>query len=65
MNGNGHSLTVDEILAQDGRMLEDICQAVLFGEESAPALRNESCEVEPDGTRPHGCPSILRAAGMI
>jgi hypothetical protein len=41
---------MDEFLEQDGRTLEEICQAVLFGEESAPALCDEGCEVEPDGT---------------
>jgi hypothetical protein len=65
MSRNGHRLTMDEFLEQDGRTLEDICQDVLFCEENAPALCDEGCEVEPDGTWPHGCPSILRAAGMI
>jgi hypothetical protein len=65
MNRNGHRLTLEEFLEQDGRTLEDISQAVIFGEENAPALCDEGCEVEPDGTCPHGCPSILRAAGMI
>lgn len=30
-----------------------------------PALCKEGCEVEPDGTCPHGCPSILLAVGVI
>lgn len=30
-----------------------------------PALCTESCEVEPDGRCPHGCPSLLIAAGVI
>jgi hypothetical protein len=38
---------------------------VIFGEELVPALCDEGGEVGPDGTCPHGCPSILRAAGMI
>lgn len=65
MSRNGHRLTMDEFLTQDGRTLEEICEAVLIGEENAPALCDESCEVEPDGTCPHGCPSILQAAGMM
>jgi hypothetical protein len=65
MKPNAHRLTIDEFLEQDGRTLEDICQAVILGEESSPALCDEGCEVEPDGTCPHGCPSILRPAGMI
>jgi hypothetical protein len=56
---------MDEFLQQDGRTLEEICEAVLIAEENAPALCDEGCEVEPDGTCPHGCPSILRAAGII
>jgi hypothetical protein len=56
---------MEEFLEQDGRTLEEICQAVLIAEENAPALCDEGCAVEPDGTCPHGCPSILRAAGMI
>lgn len=56
---------MDEFLKQDGRTFEEICEAVLIGDENAPALCDEGCEVEPDGTCPHGCPSILRAARMI
>lgn len=65
MSRNGHRLTMDQLLEHDGRTLEEICEAVLIGEENAPALCDEGCEVEPDGVCPHGCPSILRAAGII
>jgi hypothetical protein len=65
MSQNTHRLSMEQFLEQDGRTLEEICHAVLFAEENAPALCDEGCEVEPDGTCPHGCPSILRAAGMI
>ena len=65
MTRNGHRLTMDQFLEQDGRTMEEICEAVLIGEGNAPALCDEGCEVEPDGVCPHGCPSILRAAGMI
>jgi hypothetical protein len=30
-----------------------------------PAMCSEGCEVEPDGTCEHGCPSLLLALGMI
>lgn len=30
-----------------------------------PALCREGCEVEPDGTCEHGCPSILVKLGVI
>ncbi len=60
-----HELTVDELLRQDGRSLEQIARAMLFGDENAPALCDHGCEVEPDGTCQHGCRSILLAAGLI
>ena len=65
MNRNGQRLTMDEFLERDGRTLEEICEAVSVAEENASALCDEGCEVEPDGSCPHGCPSILRAVGMI
>lgn len=30
-----------------------------------PALCDEGCEVEPDGTCEHGCPSVLLDVGLI
>lgn len=30
-----------------------------------PALCDEGCEVEPDGTCEHGCPSVLLEAGVL
>jgi len=36
------------------------------GQDSiVPACCSEGCEVEPDGTCEHDCPSILLAAGLI
>lgn len=32
---------------------------------TAPACCSEGCVVEPDGTCPHGCPSVLLVIGMI
>ena len=65
MSRNGHRLPLEEFLERDGRMLDEICEAVIMGGENAPALCDEGCEVEPDGVCPHGCASILQAAGMI
>jgi hypothetical protein len=65
MYRNSHRLAMEEFLAQDGRTLEEVCEAVLICEENAPALCDEGCEVEPDGICPHGCPSILLAVGLI
>ncbi len=62
MSRNSDRLTMEEFLTRDGRTLDEILQSVLIGEENAPALCDHGCEVEPDGTCPHGCPSILLAA---
>lgn len=58
-------LTVREFLTRDGRNIEEISRAVMFSDENAPALCDEGCEVEPDGTCPHGCESILLTVGLI
>jgi hypothetical protein len=62
---NSHRITLNDLLKQEGRSFEEMAEAVLFGDENALALCDEQCEVEPDGTCPHGCPSFLRAAGII
>jgi len=58
-------LTIVEYLKRDGRTLIEIAYAVLLGDENSPALCEQGCEVEPDGKCCHGCPSILRVAGLI
>ncbi len=60
-----NEMTIPDFLQQDGRSLEDIMRASLFGDENTPALCENGCEVEADGRCPHGCRSILLAAGMI
>ena len=65
MSRNSVRLTLEEFLERDGRSLNAILQDVVCGDENAPALCNHGCEVEPDGTCPHVCPSILLAAGLI
>jgi len=62
---NMNLMTIAEYLKRDGRTLTEIAHAVLLGDENAPALCEHGCEVEPDGKCCHGCPSILRAAGLI
>ena len=62
---NDNLLTINEYLKRDGRSLMEIAEAVMFEDENAPALCERGCEVEPDGKCCHGCPSILRAAGLI
>ena len=62
---NSHRITLNDLLKLEGRSFEEMAEGVLFGDENALALCDEQCEVEPDGTCPHGCPSFLRAAGII
>ena len=62
---NDDLLTINEYLKRHGRSLMEIAEAVMFEDENAPALCEHGCEVEPDGKCCHGCPSILRAAGLI
>jgi hypothetical protein len=62
---NTNRMTIAEYLKRNGRTLMEIAHAVLLGDENAPALCEHGCEVEPDGKCCHGCPSILRAAGLI
>lgn len=62
---NPHRITLSQMLREQGRTFEEMAEAVIFGDENALALCDEQCEVEPDGTCPHGCPSFLHAAGVI
>jgi hypothetical protein len=62
---NPFRIRLSDMLKQQGRSFEEMAHAVMFGDENALALCREQCEVEPDGTCPHGCPSFLRAAGVI
>ena len=62
---NTNRMTIAEYLKRDGRSLMEIAHAVLLGDENATTLCEHGCEVEPDGKCCHGCPSILRAAGLI
>jgi len=43
-----------------GEFLEDCCS-----DSVVPACCTEGCEVEPDGTCEHGCPSPLIVMGLI
>jgi hypothetical protein len=62
---NPYRIGLSDMLKQQGSTFEEMANAVMFGDENAIALCTEQCEVEPDGTCPHGCPSFLRAAGII
>jgi len=37
----------------------------LMDESVVPACCSDGCMVEPDGTCPHGCPSVLLECGLI
>lgn len=60
-----HEMKIADLLKREGRTLEDILRASLFGDENTPALCEEGCEVEADGRCEHGCRSVILAAGLI
>jgi hypothetical protein len=62
---NPYRLSIEQFLKLDGRALDEILAAVVSDIEPAPALCTQLCEVEPDGTCPHGCPSLLRGASLL
>ena len=62
---NPYRLTVEQFLKLDGRTLDEVLAVVVCDIEPAPALCTQLCEVEWDGTCPHGCPSLLCAAGLV
>lgn len=62
---NPYRLSVEQFLKLDGRTLDEILGAVVCDIEPAPALCTQLCEVERDGACPHGCPSLLREAGLV
>ena len=62
---NPYRLSVEQFLSLDGRTLDEILAAVVCDIEPAPALCTQFCEVEWDGSCPHGCPSLLREAGLV
>jgi hypothetical protein len=55
-----HKISLNDFLKQQGRTFEEMANAVMFGDTNSTALCTELCEVDPDGTCPHGCPSFLR-----
>lgn len=62
---NKYRITLKQYMEENGyENLEELLLAVI-DDSSMPALCTEECCVEPDGTCPHGCPSILLATGMI
>jgi hypothetical protein len=60
-----HKISLNDFLKQQGRTFEELARAVMFGDQNSIALCVEQCEVDADGTCQHGCPSFLRAAGVI
>lgn len=49
--------TISDLMCNEGPL--DLMDSVV------PALCDEGCEVEPDGTCEHGCPAITLALGII
>lgn len=45
--------------------IEEVIEALSEDDSVCPALYGEGCVVEPDGTCPHGAPSVLLELGLI
>jgi len=64
---NPYLITATEALENEGftpDTLEQFTRNAMW-EATSPACCTEGCVVEPDGSCPHGCPSILIALGLI
>jgi hypothetical protein len=57
---NPNRISVEKALQMHG--LEEITECT---DSIVPATCEQGCEVEPDGTCEHGCPSVLVASGLI
>lgn len=63
---NPYRLTLRQWLEQEGfESLEDAVESGDLSDSAMAALCTEGCIVEPDGRCEHGCPSPLRALGII
>jgi len=49
----------------DDEELMEVLESCVMGDGNAPTRCLEGCEVEPDGTCPHGYDSILLEMGLI
>jgi len=62
-------MTIDEFMQQEGmESFEDLYDSItnIWSPNAVyPALCTEGCEVEPDGTCPHGNPSIALELGLL
>lgn len=67
---NPYRISADETLENEG--VDPTNEDSIFAfvrhasfDATAPACCSEGCIVEPDGTCPHGCPSVLLVIGLI
>ena len=67
---NPYRITASEVLENEG--VDSTNEDSVFAfvrhasfDATAPACCSEGCIVEPDGTCPHGCPSVLLVIGLI
>lgn len=51
--------------AEGFKNFDDVANYYDLMDSVIPATCEEGCEVEPDGTCPHGCPSVLLAFGLM
>ena len=67
---NPYRISASEVLENEG--VDSTNEDAVFEfvrhasfDATAPACCSEGCIVEPDGTCPHGCPSVLLVIGLI
>ena len=60
-----HRITVVELEEMVGMSAEDILEEMIFDERHCPAMCSDGCEVEVDGTCPHGFKSLALHMGVV
>lgn len=60
-----HRINLVELERNEGCDAVEIMEDVTEGVRHCPAMCSEGCEVEPDGTCPHGFPSLALHLGVV
>jgi len=61
---NQYRISVKQVAQERGLDVYELLEESGY-DSIVPACCKEGCEVEPDGTCEHGCPSILLSLGVI
>lgn len=65
-SANVHQISIVEFLEREGfSTVDEYLDETGWDMSIVPALCSEGCEVEPDGSCEHGCPSLLIVLGVI